>query len=267
MEPLPIFCLQNVHRLLALSDEQAGEATPHNLAGGGRAGSSKPSSGSDSRIAGWAETFCRAGSPTDFAARLDGAQVGAELLEIFRETPEFGRSLATRIDPFLDERKRGGLTLFGGGGEAIVFFDEVGQEAVKLLAPPGKARFGWVLEGSEDTRWAIRGGGLAEALLRFAWFESLFDSGLELDQVGTDGDFLVLRQPFIEGCHPDESSLSRWMTDRGWSRWSPPTDLDMIANLTWRRNEWIATDVRPENALVAETDGVIRAIDFIVGRV
>lgn len=229
--------------------------------------SPESASGLGARVARWADSFGEIGSPADFAARLDGAQVGAELLEIFRETPEFGRSLATRIDPFLDERKRGSLKLVGGGGEAIVFGDQEHQLAVKLLAPPGKAGFGWVLEGSEDTRWAIRGGGLAEALLRFAWFESLFDSGLELDQVGTAGDLLVLRQPFIEGCHPDESSLSRWMTDRGWSRWSPPTDLDMIANLTWRRNEWIATDVRPENALVAETDGVIRAIDFIVGRV
>lgn len=267
MEPLPIFCLQNVHRHLDLSDEQAGESTEADLARDGGAVSPESASGLGVRIARWADSFGQTGSPTDFAARLDGAQVGAELLEIFRETPEFGRSLATRIDPFLDERKRGALKLVGGGGEAIVFGDQERQLAVKLLAPPGKARFGWVLEGSEDTRWAIRGGGLAEALLRFAWFESLFDSGLELDQVGTDGDFLVLRQPFIEGSHPDESSLSRWMTDRGWSRWSPPTDLDMIANLTWRRNEWIATDVRPENALVAETDGVIRAIDFIVGRV
>lgn len=267
MDLAPIFCLQNVHRLLVSSHEQASKATPHHVAGSGRAGAAKSSAGGDSRIADWAASFERAGSPADFAARLDGAQVGAELLEIFRETPEFGRSLATRIDPFLDEKKRGVLKLFGGGGEAIVFFDEAGQLAVKLLAPPGRARFGWVLEGREDTGWAIRGGGLAEAVVRFAWFESLFGSGLELDQVGTAGDFLVLRQPFIEGCHPDEPSLSRWMTERGWSRWSPPTELDMIANLTWRRDEWIATDVRPENALLAEADGVIRAIDFIVGRV
>ena len=189
------------------------------------------------------------------------------MFHIFRETPEFGRSLATRVDPFLDESTKGHLRLVGGGGEAIVFGDPEKQLAIKLLAPPGRARFGWVLEGREDTGWAIRGGGLAEAVVRFAWFESLFGSGLELDQVGTAGDFLVLRQPFIEGCHPDEPSLSRWMTERGWSRWSPPTDLEMIANLTWRRDEGIATDVRPANALLAEADGVIRAIDFIVGRV
>jgi hypothetical protein len=40
----------------------------------------------------------------------------------------------------------------------------------------------------------------------------------------------------------------------------------MIANLSWRKGPWIATDVRPENALVAEADGIIRAIDFIIGK-
>lgn len=188
-------------------------------------------------------------------------------MEIFRETPEFGRSLAMRIEPFLDESSVGALRLAGGGGEAIVFGDPSCQLAIKLLGPPGKAGFGWVLELNEKKRWGIRGGALAEALERFAWFESLFDSGLDLDQIGTAGDFLVLRQPFIAGCHPDESTLARWMTDQGWTRWSPPTDLAMIANLTWRKDHWIATDVRPENALIAEADGSIRAIDFIIGHV
>ena len=187
-------------------------------------------------------------------------------MDIFRETPEFGRSLAVRIDPFLNESSEGQLRLVGGGGEAIVFGDAALQFAVKLLAPPGKARFGWVLELNEKKRWAIRGGGLAEALERFAWFEELFDSGLELDQTGTDGDFLVLKQPFIAGCHPDGPSLHQWMIERGWSQWSPATDLAMIATQSWRKDKWIATDVRPENALLSEADGSIRAIDFIVGR-
>jgi hypothetical protein len=44
------------------------------------------------------------------------------------------------------------------------------------------------------------------------------------------------------------------------------SDFAMIANLSWRKGPWIATDVRPENALVAEADGIIRAIDFIIGK-
>jgi len=107
----------------------------------------QPASGRDARITQWAAASGQIGSPADFAARLDGAQVGAELLEIFRE------------------------------------------------------------------------------------------------------------------------SLDQWMMGQGWVRWSPPTDLAMIANLTWRRDEWIATDVRPENALLAEADGRIHAIDFIIGRI
>ena len=187
-------------------------------------------------------------------------------MEIFRETPEFGRSLAMRIDPFLDEQTEGHLRLFGGGGEAIVFYDEGNQLALKLLAPPCKAAFGWVLDRDARGRWIMRSGGLSEAVERFAWFEALFDSGLELDQIGSVGDFLVLQQPFLAGSHPDEFTLHRWMHDPGWEPWSPPSDLAMIANQTWQKDRWMATDVRPENALIAESDGQIRAIDFILGK-
>jgi hypothetical protein len=143
-------------------------------------------------------------------------------MEIFRETPEFGRSLAMRLDSFLDEQTAGPLRLFAGGGEAVVFYEESTQFAIKLLAPPGKGAFGWVLDRDARQRWIIRGGGLAEALERFAWFEELFDSGLELDQIGSAGDFLVLKQPFIAGGHPDEPSLNQWMHSQGWEHWSPP---------------------------------------------
>jgi hypothetical protein len=56
------------------------------------------------------------------------------------------------------------------------------------------------------------------------------------------------------------------MHDQGWEPWSPPSDLAMIVNQTWRKDGWVATDVRPENALIAESDGQIRAIDFILGK-
>ena len=40
----------------------------------------------------------------------------------------------------------------------------------------------------------------------------------------------------------------------------------MLRDLTWIRGEDIATDVRPENALIAEVDDRIYAIDFIMGK-
>ncbi len=40
-------------------------------------------------------------------------------MEIFRETPEFGRSLTIRLADFLDEQATGDLTLIGGE-DAIV---------------------------------------------------------------------------------------------------------------------------------------------------
>lgn len=265
MDSHPSFHLRNVAAVLSSTHGNAQKSAPHHLAGSRGTGTPQPATSRDARIAEWAGIAGKAGSPADFQARLAGRQVGAELLNIFRETPEFGRSLALRIDPFLDESTQGLLRLFGGGGEAIVFFDEARQLAIKLLAPPGKGGFGWVFCRNEKNRWAIRSGGLAEAVQRFARFEEWFDSGLELDQIGTCGDFLVLSQPFIAGSHPDVDALHEWMRGRGWEPWSPPTDLAMIADLSWRKGEAVVTDVRPENALVSDSGDVMIAIDFIAG--
>jgi hypothetical protein len=242
---MPPFCLRNVFEVLSSPHVQAVESTPRHRAGNARTVPQKPAAGCDPRITQWAAANGKTGGAADFASRLDGPQVGAELVEIFRETPEFGRSLAMRIEPFLDESKHGDLILIGGGGEAIVFGDRERQHVIKLLAPPCKAAFGWVMERGANGRWGIRAGTMAEALMRFAWFEECFQSGE----------------------HPDELRLHEWMHAHGWTPWLPPTDLAMIQMQSWRRGEFIATDVRPENALVAESDQGIRPIDFIVARI
>jgi len=181
MPVTPPFVLRNVFQALGSAHASPIESTPCDRARSGGARSAQSPSSSDTRIAQWAAAGGQVGSPADFAARLDGAQVAAELLEIFRETPEFGLSMAFRLEPFLDESAEGPLTLFAGGGEAAVLYDEGTQQVVKLLAPPGKARFGWIMERQTNGRWGIRGGSLAEAVVRFAWFEECFSSGLELD--------------------------------------------------------------------------------------
>jgi hypothetical protein len=221
---------------------------------------------SDARISQWAAGAGKLSDTTGFAARLNGAQVEAELRDLFRELPEFGRALATRLARFVDASASGPLTLIGGGGEAAVFFDEDSQQVVKFFGSPGPAAFGWVVARTREGSWTLRGGTLAGALLRFAWFEELFPTALELDEIDQDGRFLVLRQPFILGRHPDALTLRLWMERQGWAQHVPPTDLPMLRNLTWCRGGFIATDVRPENALVAESDGELRAIDFVIAR-
>lgn len=54
------------------------------------------------------------------------------------------------------------------------------------------------------------------------------------------------------------------MAKRGWDPFAPPTRLDMLATQTWRRGAVIASDVRPENAILAEADGQIYPFDFIL---
>lgn len=228
--------------------------------------SSQSASGYISRCLAWTEARGKTERTAEFSARLDGRQVSAELYEQFRIHPYFGRSLTERIDPFLDGESTGELTLIDAGGEATVFFDSNHQRVIKLFAPPNEGRFGWVIERSANGRWGIRGGSLPEALLRFAWFEACFVSGMELDTLGSEADFLTLSQPFFVGHRPCEDELEEWMKLNGWEPWSPPTDQATIADYTWRRNEYVATDVLPRNAIVTEADGRLRAIDFIVTR-
>ena len=121
------------------------------------------------------------------------------------------------------------------------------------------------MECDAAQQWSIRPGDLAEAILRFALFEEHFASGLELAECGPGGEYLTLRQPFIAGHHPDTDTLHAWMTARGWRPAPLASDLPMLQNLTWQRGDCLATDVRPENALVSETDGNLTDIDFICG--
>lgn len=218
------------------------------------------------RLTAWAQAAGRASTPADFAARLDGRQVAAELFEQFRASQEFGRSLSERIEPYHDPDSPGELDLIDAGREAVVFFDQTLQQVIKLFAPPNEGRFGWVFECGHNGRWGIRGGSLVEALLRFGWFEACFVSGLELDSIGCAGDFLTLRQPFYVGRRPSEDELESWMTVNDWELWSPPTDQATVATCTWRRGDYAATDVLSRNAILSESDGRIHAIDFIVAK-
>lgn len=91
--------------------------------------------------------------------------------------------------------------------------------------------------------------------------------GLELDSFGSDADFLTLSQPFFGGRRPCEEELEDWMQQNGWEPWSPATDQVTVAENSWRRAEYVATDVLPRNTIVTEADGRLRAIDFIVTRI
>lgn len=267
MSSSPSFRLRNLLQVLGSPHVSTSESTSSHGPGGTRAVSSEPSSRHVARCMAWAQENGRLQSVRQFAASLDGRQVSAELFEQFRRVPAFGRDLTERIDPFLDNDSSGELTLIDAGGEATVFFDPEPQRVIKLFAPPNEGRFGWVLERQANGKWGIRGGSLPEAMFRFAWFEACFVSGLELDTVGLEADFLTLSQPFFVGRRPCEDELAEWMKLNGWEPWGPQTDQATVAQHTWRRDGYIATDVLPRNAIVTEADERLRAIDFIVTQV
>jgi hypothetical protein len=259
------FSLKTLAALLTSGNASEEPAQGHGR-GSPRTNPSQPPSLGDSRITQWARAAGRCLEASDFAQSLDGGQVEGELSEIFRETPEFGRSLAVRLADFHQGNSQGELTLIGGGGEAVVFFDPANQQVIKLLGGAGKAGFGWAIDIDPEGLWILRPGGLAESLRRFALAEAHFPTGLDLHALGTDGGFLLLQQPFLVGGNPTSAQLADFMHLRGWEPFVPPTRLDVLATLTWRRGDIIATDVRPENAILAESDGLIYPFDFILGR-
>jgi hypothetical protein len=203
-------------------------------------------------------------SLADFRARLDTRQVESELDAIFRESPEFGRTLAHRLSPFLETRESGSLTLIGAGGEVAVFGDPANQQVLKLCGPPARCRFGWVIRRGPDGILTLAPGGLDEILDRLSLFEALFSSGISVDCIGENETFLAFRQPFILGRHPTMSELDGHMRSLGWTPHQEPCSGETLERLTWKKGAHLATDVRPENALVAESTGVVHPIDFIV---
>ena len=259
------FSLKNLAALLNSGHESEEPAQGHGR-GSSRTNPSQPPPVGDSRIAQWASAAGRCLEAGDFAQSLDGTQVEGELSSIFRETPEFGRSLAVRLADFHQADSQGDLTLIGGGGEAVVFFDPANQQVIKLLGGAGKAGFGWTIDIDPEGLWILRPGGLAESLRRFALSEEHFPTGLDLHALGTDSSFLLLHQPFLVGENPTPARLADWMRQRAWQPFVPPTRHDMPATLTWRRGDVIAPDIRPENGILAESDGQIYPFEFILVR-
>lgn len=155
----PSFTLKNLAWLLHSVDESEEPAQGYSR-GSSRTNPSQPPSLGDSRIAERARAAGRCLEASDFAQSLDGDQIEGELSSIFRETPEFGRSLAVRLADFHLSDSQGELTLIGGGGEAVVFGDPANQQVIKLLGGSGKAGFGWTIDIDPEGLWILRPGGL-----------------------------------------------------------------------------------------------------------
>ena len=258
----PKFTLKNLPRVLGF-EHGTEESTPGLGRGNAGADPSQSKAFSDARVADWARASGRCLDQSAFGKTLAGRQVESELNSIFRETPEFGRSLALRLADFHDSNSTGPLTLIGGGGEAVVFGDPENQSVVKLLGGAGKAGFGWSICQDEERRLALRPGSLSGALIRFWLAEQHFPTGLDIQWIGESRDFLVLTQPFLLGENPELEFLGELMSESGWEPFAPLSELVMMRTQSWKKGSIIATDVRPENAILAESDGVIYPFDFI----
>lgn len=259
----PEFALRNVFKVLAFTGETKKSQMGFSR-GGDRTDAAQSAAFSRSRITDWARASGRCLGKEGFSESLNGFQVGSELDAIFRETPSFGRSLAKRLQDFHRNETKGPLQLIGGGGEAVVFFDEEKQDVIKLLSLAGKAKFGWEVGADLEGNREIIPGSLATGLIRYARAEQMFPSGLEIDSIAEDGSFLLMRQPFILGENPYREEVTRWMENLGWEKYVPPTESRLLHELTWRKDELLATDVRPENVIVSRYDEAFYSIDFIM---
>lgn len=260
----PEFSLRNVAKVLASAHDHK-ESDLGFSGSGGRADASQSASVRRSRITDWARASGRSLGKEELSQAFDGFQVGSELDAIFRETPSFGRSLARRLQDYHQRETVGSYQLIGGGGEAVVFFDEQTQDVIKLLSNAGKARFGWEVAADLEGLREIVPGSLATGLIRYARAEEMFPSGLEIEAVADDGSFLLMRQPFFLGENPYIKDMESWMLGLGWKKYKPETENRMLSKLTWEKDGIIATDVRPENVICSGSD--LYSIDFIMATV
>lgn len=259
----PQFALRNVSEVLVSPDETT-DSELDSSKSRDRADASESSSFGSSRITDWARACGKCLGKEELGEFFNGRQVGSELDYIFRETPSFGRSLAERLGEYHRSDTNGPWQMIGGGGEAVVFFDEETQDVIKLFSLFGKAKFGWeVVFGSEGNRNIVPGS-LEAALLRYCLAEENFPCGMDIEAVADDGSFLLMRQPFFLGENPYPKDLHKWMKRSGWSRCVPETESRMVNELSWRRDDVIATDVRPENVICSAADGDFYSIDFIM---
>ena len=96
---------------------------------------------------------------------------------------------------------------------------------------------------------------------RLSPFLEIYESGA-LTLIGAGDEAAVFGDPanqqVIKLCGPPAHCHFGWIPHR------EPCSGETLELLTWKKNSFLATDVRPENALVAEATGMIHPIDFIV---
>ncbi|MEM7697543.1 MAG: hypothetical protein AAF236_03965 [Verrucomicrobiota bacterium] len=210
----PDFSLANASAVLAFNDASKESAQTHSR-GSSRAVPPESAARRSARITEWAKACGRYVEKGTFRQRLDGRQVDHEIAATFRETPEFGRSIAHRLADFHDTSSTGDLSLIGAGGEAVAFFEPPSQRVIKLLGGVGKAGFGWILDQDPLGNYLLHPGDLGEAVERFALAEQLFPTGLEIEAIGADGEFILLSQPFLVGPYPSMDHLASHLTSIG----------------------------------------------------
>ena len=96
---------------------------------------------------------------------------------------------------------------------------------------------------------------------RLSPFLEIYESGT-LTLIGAGGEAAVFVDPanqqVIKLCGPPAHCYFGWIPHR------EPCSGETLELLTWKKDSFLATDVRPKNALVAEATGIIHPIDFIV---
>jgi hypothetical protein len=105
----------------------------------------------------------------------------------------------------------------------------------------------------------------AEYLERIALFNRLFSDDIRFEGYSKKSDgavVIVTSQRLLEGDHPPQADIDRWLADRGFSRVRSAGELPAAYRA---RDGVVLFDIKPAN-FIRDSQGRLHAIDVIVSR-
>lgn len=223
-------------------------------------------------------------SPQEFAERVDGAAIEAEIGRLSSQHRADAVEMATRLSrrihrtvnwsPLGPEGAR--FRLMTSRGEAVVFWDDQ-DPSERVIKLRGRVEngfdttgFGCILGRNARGMIELQAGTLAQAVIRESLCWEQFGFGCTIEDVIGDDVGLLLAQRWIrpETALPSsqlQKRIAQWMTERGWKPLLDRSDVPMhLRNHAWQRDGIGVFDANETNFILSAEDGELYPIDLVV---
>lgn len=223
-------------------------------------------------------------SPQEFAERVDGAAIDAQIDRLSGQHRADAVEMATRLSrrihrtvdwsPLGPEGAR--FRLMTSRGEAVVFWDDQdpGERVIKLRGRQENGfdatGFGCILGRNARGLIELQPGTLAQAVIRESLCWELFGFGCTIEDVIGDDVGLLLAQRWIRpeamlSAGQLQQRIARWMTEQGWKPLSERPDVSMpLRNHAWHRDGMGVFDANETNFILSAEDDELYPIDLVV---